>query len=128
MEADISGHQRKVVASEVRPARVAHGRSGITLKGGRSLPFVVSRKWNAPAGNYPEQWFLVEPESREVLYEGPVREVLVFGLQSLTEAADVVNESLALSPGTYLIVFALGGIMGGQIEVEASEPPAEEAA
>lgn len=128
MEAEISGHQRKVFSSVVRPARAIHGRSGIALKGGRSLPFIVSRKWNAPAGNYPEQWFLVEPSSREVLFEGPVREVSVFGLQSLTEVADVIDDPIRLSPGTYLIVFALGGIMGGQIEVEASEPPAEEAA
>lgn len=128
MEADISGHQRKVVSSAVRPARAVHGRSGIALKGGRSLPFIVSRKWNAPAGNYQEQWFLVAPDSREVLFEGPVREILVFGLQSLTEVADVVDEPIELAPGTYLIVFALGRIMGGQVEVEASEPQTEEAA
>jgi hypothetical protein len=126
--ADIDGHQRKVVMSEVRPDRVAHGEAGIPLRAGKTLPFVVTRAWNAPAGHYSETWYLVHPETREVLFEGPTRPVLIWGLLSWTELTDEVSERFPLGPGTYLLVFALGGVMGGQTEVRATEAPAEEAA
>jgi hypothetical protein len=119
--AEIDGHQRKVIESEVRPARASHGTSGLPLRGGRTLPFVVRRAWNAPAGHYPERWYLVHPETREVLYEGPERLASIWGLQSWTEYSDEVDPRLRLEPGRYLVVFALGGIMGGQAEVEAGE-------
>jgi hypothetical protein len=128
VEAELDGLQRKVVTSRVFPAKTAHGDEGIALRNGRSLPFVVEREWSAPAGHYIEGWYLVHPETREVLYEGPQRDVLVWGLQSLTEYRDEVTEPLRLQPGKYLVVFSLGGIMGGQLEVEAAEVPAEEAA
>ena len=128
MEADINGPQRKVVAHSVRPTKVAHGTDGIALRDGKTLPFRVTRSWSAPAGNYPEQWFLVDPGTREVLYESPGVTRLVWGLQSLTEFTDEVSEPLALQPGTYLVVFALGGLKGGEAEVEAREAPKEAAA
>jgi hypothetical protein len=117
--ADIDGHQRKVVMSAVRPARLEHGTEGIAVLGGRTLPFVVKRAWNAPAGNWPEAWYLVDPATREVLFEGPQKIVSVWGLLAWTEFSDEVNPRLLLDPGTYLIVFALGGVQGGQMEVEA---------
>jgi hypothetical protein len=117
--AEIEGHQRKVIDSEVRPARSAHGSSGIPLGGGRTLPFVVRRSWNAPAGHYPEGWYLVDPETREVLFEGPQQLVFVWGLLSGTEFSDEVDPRMRLDPGRYLVVFALGGVMGGQVEVDA---------
>ena len=123
MEAQITGNQRKVMASSVRPVKVAHGDSGIPLANGRTLPFRVARSWSAPAGVYPEQWFLVRPDSREVLYEGPVVERPIWGLQGLTDVADEVTEPFALQAGSYLVVFSLGGHMGGQVEVEAAEAP-----
>jgi len=128
MEADLEGPQRKVVASRVFPLKRSHGDSGIPLRRGRTLSFVISREWSAPAGHYVEGWYLVDPETREVLFEGPQREITVWGLQSLTEFRDEVTEPIRLSPGTYLVVFSLGGLMGGQVEVEATEAPAEEAA
>ncbi len=128
MEADLEGAQRKVLASRVFPAKRAHGVAGISLRNGRTLPFVVKREWSAPAGHYVEAWYLVHPETREVLYEGPQREISVWGLQSLTEYRDEVTEPIRLVPGKYLVVFSLGGLLGGQIEVEAVEAPAEEAA
>jgi hypothetical protein len=128
VEADIAGSQRKVVTSEVRPARTRHGDAGIPLRRTQTLAFVVRRAWSAPAGVYPEQWFLVQPETREVLYESPVTETLIWGLQSLTEINDEVTESMELQPGNYLVVFALGGLMGGDMHVEAFEVPAEAAA
>ena len=128
MEAEINGPQRKIVSHRVRPLRLAHGTEGIPVRNGRTLPFSVLRAWSAPEGYYPEQWFLVNPETREVLYEGPVREALIWGLQSLTEITDEVRESIDLAPGTYLIVFSLDRLMGGQVEVQAVEVPAEEAA
>lgn len=121
MQADIDGHQRKVVTSRVRPARAAHGDSGIPLRRGRTLPFVVERAWNAPMGHYPEQFFIVDPQTRVVLYESAVAERAIWGLQSLTEVADEVTEPVELAPGRYLVVFALGGVKGGEIEVEATE-------
>lgn len=124
MEAQITGTQRKVMASSVRPVKLSHGTSGISLKGGRTLPFRVERKWSAPAGRYPEGWYLVRPDSREVLYEGPSVERSIWGLQGLTDVGDEVTDSFALDPGKYTIVFALGGQMGGQIEVEAAEAAA----
>jgi hypothetical protein len=121
--ADIDGHQRKVVMSAVRPARAAHGTEGIALRDGRSLPFTVTRAWNAPAGNWPEAWYLVDPDSREVLFEGPQRIVSIWGLQSWTEFTDEVNERIPLEPGSYLIVFALDGVQGGQTTIEANAVP-----
>ena len=117
--ADIDGHQRKIVQAEVRPLSRGHGDSGIPVKDGRTLPFIVDRAWNAPAGVYPEQWFLVEPESREVLYEGPRELQKISGLLSWTSVTDEVTEAFELAGGNYLIFFALRGIMGGQAEVAA---------
>lgn len=125
MEAQISGTQRKVFTSSVRPAKLSHGESGIALRDGKTLPFRVERSWSAPAGVYPEQWFLVRPDTREVLYEGPVVERPIWGLQGLTEVADDVAEPFPLQPGSYLVVFALGGHMGGQAEVEAFQAKGE---
>jgi hypothetical protein len=127
-EADIRGAQRKILAASVRPMRAAFGSAGIRLRNGRALPFVVRREWSAPAGTYAETWYLVHPESREVYFEGPVRSARVIGLQSATEFADEVVQPIELTPGTYQVVFALGGQMGGQIDVEVRELGAEEAA
>jgi hypothetical protein len=119
--ADIEGHQRKVVSAAVRPARVAHGSEGVAVRNGRTLPFVVERAWNAPAGHYREAWYVVHPETREVFYEGPERLVSIWGLQSWTELDDTGPAGVTLPPGKYLLVFALGGVMGGQTEFDASE-------
>jgi hypothetical protein len=127
MEADINGPQRKVVYWNVKPTRAALGESGIPLQEGVALSFSVSRSWNAPAGYYVERWFLINPQTREVLYEGPERQVLIWGLQSWTEVTDEVAGRFRLAPGTYQIVFALGGMQGGTADVEAAEAPAEAA-
>ena len=128
MEADINGTQRKVVSCVVAPARRAHGTDGIVVRDGKTLPFTVAREWSAPAGHYDERWYLVNPETREVLYESEARDVLIWGLQSLTELTDRAAGTIDLPPGKYSIVFALGGIMGGEFEIEALEAPSEEAA
>lgn len=128
MEADVNGPQRKVVSCVVAPARRALGTDGIMVRSGHTLPFTVTREWSAPAGHYEERWYLVDPETREVLYEGPARQVLIWGLQSLTEVTDRCDEAIRLRPGKYSIVFALGGLMGGEWEVEATEAPNQEAA
>ena len=128
MEADIEGSQRKVMVSSVAPLKPSHGDSGIALRDGKALPFVVRRGWSAPAGHFIETWYLVAPDSGEVLFEGPQREVLIWGLQSLTKLADEVLEPIPLEPGTYEIVFALDNVMGGKLQVEAIEAPAEAAA
>ncbi len=129
MQADINGPQRKILVAAVRPAKTAHGASGIALRRGRALPFVVYRQWSAPAGYYPEQWFLVVPDTKEVVHEGPVRnETLIWGLQSVTELTDTVTEPIKLEPGTYKVVFALGGLAGGEVDVDVFETSAEEAA
>lgn len=121
MEAELQGSQRKVVTTRVAPLRSSHGAIGIPLREGRTLPFSVSRQWSAPAGHYEERWYLVNPETREVLYESPGRTVLIWGLQSLTEVIDDITEPIELLPGSYLLVFALGGLMGGEFETEARE-------
>ncbi len=128
MEADVAGPQRTVVESRVAPLRRSHGEWGIATRSGKTLPFKVNRMWSAPAGHYPEQWFLVNPGSREVLYEGPLEERMIWGLQSPTEVTDEVTDEIALDPGVYLVVFALGGILGGQAEVHAYEAPLDQAA
>lgn len=107
--------------------RSAFGDSGIPVRNGRTLAFRLRREWSAPAGNYVERWYLVDPSTREVLHEGPARETLIFGLQSLTELVDEVTDTITLQPGGYLIVYALDGIHGGEFEVEATEAPAEAA-
>lgn len=121
MEAQISGTQRKVMGSSVRPVKLSQGTSGIPVRSGKTLPFRVERSWSAPAGVYPEQWFLVHPDTREVLYEGRPVERAIWGLQGLTDVADDVVEPIGLEPGSYLVVFSLGGHMGGQAEAEAFE-------
>lgn len=121
MEAQISGTQRKVMASSIRPVKLSHGEAGIPVRAGRTLPFRVERAWSAPSGMYPEQWFLVRPDSREVLYEGPAVERAIWGLQGLTDVSEDVTEPFPLDPGPYLVVFSLGGHMGGQAEVQAFE-------
>ncbi len=109
------------MGSSVRPVKLSHGESGIPVRDGKTLPFRVQRSWSAPAGVYPEQWFLVRQDTREVLHEGPLVERAIWGLQGLTEVADEVTEPIPLQPGAYLIVFALGGHMGGDLQVEAAE-------
>ncbi len=126
--ADVSGPQRKLLDARVAPLRRSHGDAGILLRNGKTLPFVVERRWSAPAGHYAEQWFLVHPETREVFFEGPSVNRLIWGLQAPTDVVDEIREEIPLPAGKYLVVFALGGQMGGDIEVEASEGPAEEAA
>lgn len=128
MQADVNGPQRKILTAQVRPVRATHGSSGIALRDGRTLPFVVIREWSAPAGYYSEQWFLVDPATQEVLFEGPVEEALIWGLQSRTERRTEIRHQIALEPGAYQIVFALGGLRGGDAEVVAADAPAEEAA
>lgn len=121
MLADISGLQRKVVRSSIRPAKSVYGTAGIAVRDGKSLPFVVSRGWNAPAGNYPEAFYIVAPETGEVYYESPTRVRLIWGLPSVTDVETEVDAPVELAPGTYTIVFALGGIKGGETEVEVFE-------
>ena len=126
--ADIDGLQRKIVRTAVRPLRPSHGAAGIPVRAGKTLPFVVERGWNAPAGYYTETWFLVHPESREVLFEGPGQVRLVRGLPTITDFSDEVRIDLTLQPGPYKIVFALDGVKGAEVDVEAVEVPAEEVA
>ena len=128
MEADINGLQRKVIAARVRPARGAHGTDGIAVREGRTLPFDVTRAWSAPAGYYPEQWFLVDPGTKEVLYERPAQIVLVKGLQAITEFTDRIEEPLELAAGDYQIVFSLAALKGGELAVSAVEAPASDTA
>ena len=127
MEAQIEGTQRKIFDAAVRPLR-GGGSDGIVLRGGATQPFRVARSWSAPAGSYSEAWYLVKPDTREVFLEGPEREVQIWGLQGLTEVVDEVRAPVALDPGRYAIVFALGGVKGGEIEVEVTEAPGEQAA
>jgi hypothetical protein len=117
MEADINGPQRKTLMTRVRPVKATHGTEGIVLKDGTTLPFEVTRSWSAPAGHYPEQWFLVNPKTREVLYESRSVIRFIFGLQAPTEVSGVVDEAIELEAGSYQIVFALGGLKGGEMDV-----------
>ena len=94
------------------------GASGIPVRDGKTLPFVVSRGWNAPAGYYPEAFYLVAPESGEVYYASPTVTRLIWGLPSITDVESTVEEAIELAPGTYKLVFALGGIKGGEADVE----------
>lgn len=121
MQADIAGLQRKVVRSSIRPAKSVYGTSGIAVRDGKCLAFVVSRGWNAPAGNYPEAFYIVAPDTGEVYYESPTRSRLIWGLPSVTDVETEVDAPVELAPGTYTIVFALGGIKGGEAEVEVFE-------
>jgi hypothetical protein len=121
--ADIDGHQRKTVGLKVKPVKRDDGDSGIALRDGKTQPFIVERAWNAPAGIYPEQWFIVSSSSREVLFESPVRMSQIWGLLSWTTLTDEITEPIELKAGKYLMVFALGGIQGGQLDIEAVAAP-----
>ena len=128
MEADIEGAQRKVLVSGVAPLRPSHGDSGVPVREGKALPFALRREWSAPAGHSVETWYLVIPSTGEVIHEGPRREVSIWGLQGLTELVDEVLTPFPLEPGVYEVVFALYNVLGGKLQVEATEVPAEEAA
>ena len=127
-QADIDGPQRKILRTEVKPVRPAHGTSGIPVRGGRALPFVVSRGWNAPSGYYTEAWYLVHPETREVLFEGPSEIRLIRGLPAITDVTDEIKDGFELQPGAYKLFFVMDGEVGAEIDVQAVEVPAEEAA
>jgi hypothetical protein len=103
------------------------GDSGIPIRDGRTLPFVVTRGWNAPSGYYPEAFYLVN-SAGEVLFEGPPVTRLIWGLQSVTDVEQQVREPISLTPGTYRLVFMLGDKVGAEATVEAFEAPAEAAA
>jgi hypothetical protein len=126
--ADISGPQRSILSFTVKPAQLSHGTTGIPLRDGRTLPFTVSRQWIAPAGHYTERFYLVNKETREINYEGPERLVSAWGLQGATEVTTEISDSFPLGGGTHLLVFALGGVSGGEFEVAAAEIPSEGAA
>jgi hypothetical protein len=128
MQADINGPQRKILAAGARPLKPGHGPDGIAVRDGTSLPFVIERQWSAPAGYYMEQWFLVKPDTGEVFIEGPAKQYLILGLQARTELIDEVPGRFPLEPGSYQLVFALGGLKGGEVDVEVVPAPAEEAA
>ena len=121
MEADIAGNQRKLVRSRIRPVRSAYGTDGIVVRDGKTLPFVVARGWNAPAGYYPEAFYIVDPRTAEVYYESPRATRLIWGLPAVTDVETEVVQPIDLPPGTYQVVFALGGIKGGEATVEVTE-------
>jgi len=122
--ADTKGPQRRVLAIEVRPVKPSQGDAGIPLSRDRTLPFTVLRQWIAPAGHYAERFYLVDKDSREIIWEGPQRRQTTWGLQGATEEKTTVDDSIRLKPGSYLLVFALGGVSGGEFDVEAFEVPA----
>lgn len=121
--ADVKGPQRKVLDFMIKPVKPSQGETGIPVRGGRTLPFSVRRQWVAPAGHYAERFYLVEKDSREIVYEGPERRQATWGLQGATEKTTTITDPIPLAPGTYLVVFALGGISGGEFDVDAVEVP-----
>jgi hypothetical protein len=122
--ADIAGPQRRVLGFRIGPDTPSLGETGIPLKSGRTLPFFVWREWIAPAGHYAERFYLVDKESREIIWEGPQRQQVTWGLQGATEERTIIDESIRLQAGSYLVVFALGGVSGGEFDVDAFEVPA----
>ena len=128
MEADVAGLQRKLIKVSVRPIDPAVGSEGIPVQDNRTLPFSVTRSWSAPAGRYLERWFLVHPDEGTIAFEGPVRdEVLIWGLQALSSLTDRMMNPFPLQPGPYLLVPALGGHKGGEVEVQAFAVPGDTA-
>lgn len=127
MEADIAGLQRKVMRSSIRPQRSSYGTEGIATRDGKTLPFLVTRGWNAPSGYYPETFYIVTADSGEVYYEAPTQVRLIWGLPSITDVSSTVEEPIELPPGDYKVVFALGGIKGGEIDVKVSDQGAQAA-
>jgi hypothetical protein len=121
--ADLSGPQRRVLAFKIVPAKPSQGDSGIPLRRGRTLPFVVWRQWIAPAGHYAERFYIVDKDSREIIWEGPQRHQTTWGLQGATEERTAIDDSFPLEAGNYLVVFALGGVSGGEFDVNAFEVP-----
>lgn len=91
------------------------------MRDGKTLPFIVARGWNAPAGYYPEAFYLVAEDTGEVYYASPSVVRLIWGLPSITDIETQVDEPIALEPGTYKLVFALGGVKGGEATVEVVE-------
>jgi hypothetical protein len=120
VEADVAGLQRKLVRVVTRPVDPLYGYEGIPVEENKTLPFMVTRSWSAPAGRYLERWFLVEPGTSTVVFEGPIRDdVLIWGLQAPTTLTDRLMNPIPLEPGPYLLVFALGGHKAGEVPAEA---------
>jgi hypothetical protein len=84
----------------------------------------VWRQWIAPAGHYAERFYIVDKDSREIIWEGPQRHQTTWGLQGATEETTTIDDSFPLEQGSYLVVFALGGVSGGEFDVDAFEVPA----
>lgn len=96
---------------------------GIPVVDGRTQPFRVTRLWSGPAGHYTEAWS-IRKGFHEVLYEHPLKDIHVRGMQSVTEIVDRVEQPPALEEGTYLLVFVVEGLFMGSVDIEVRAVPA----
>jgi hypothetical protein len=91
--------------------------NGIVTIGGKAKPFLVVRSWSGPSGVYNEQWSL-RRGGKDVIHRGPMRQLSVRGMQSVTERTDRVSESITLEPGTYQLVFVVEGRFMGSVPID----------
>lgn len=108
----------ELIRARVAPAE-APFEQGIKLIDGKTAPFIVERGWSGPGGNYTEQWS-IRRGGREVLYKSEEKLIFVRGIQSITAYKDQVDEPIELSPGDYNLVFIVGGMFMGSVEITAS--------
>jgi len=90
---------------------------GITTEAGMTLPFLVSRGWSGPSGQYIEQWSL-RRGGTEVFHRGPEQYIRVRGMQAVSEHVDRVTEPIKLEPGSYRLVFIVEGRFMGAADIE----------
>jgi len=109
----------ELVEAHVAPAERTYER-GLQVVGGTAKPFLVERSWAGPAGYYWEQWS-IRRGGRDVIFTSEPKQIFVKGIQSLRVFTDRVDQAISIEPGKYNLVFIVGGLFMGSVEIEVSE-------
>ncbi|MCA1840584.1 MAG: hypothetical protein ABR507_09215 [Actinomycetota bacterium] len=109
-------HQIDLVSAKVNPADRPFDEEIATI-GGKAKPFYVTRSWSGPSGHYNEQWS-IRRGGREIVFNGPMQQISVRGMQSATEWRDRFDGELAIEPGIYQLVFVVERHFMGSVDIQ----------
>lgn len=92
----------------------------------RSLPFVVERTWEAPAGFFSEEVLITGPDEQPVHRIGPSA-VRAFGEHDASNVRTVVEDATFAAEGSHRATFLADGAPAGSAEfvVAFEAPPAK---
>ncbi|MGI8426165.1 MAG: hypothetical protein ACR2FO_03785 [Actinomycetota bacterium] len=109
----------ELVEAHVAPAERPWAR-GLPVAGGTALPFVIERSWAGPAGYYWEQWS-IRRGGRDAIFTSEPKQIFIKGLQSVRTFTDRVEAPISIGPGTYNLVFIVGELFMGSVEIKVEE-------